>query len=187
MHGVLGVRDTGNYMSIGDLVESLYSDFMVIKTFTVERPPLSWLFMRMIRGVDDLDKAVETAYIEGCKWFKLYDNVDEEIAREAVAKAHSRGLKITCHVTGFGVLKAIEYGFDAVEHLVSIAFTKPGLKFIETWESIDEGLIEEIAVKLREKNVAVSTTLALFRSVADKLRIDHRKYSKYIYRRGISI
>jgi len=187
-HGVISVRDTGNYLSIRDLFNSFNQDFEVILTYTVEKPPLSWMFMRMINNINDLDLAVERAYVEGCKWFKLYNNVTPDIAREAVVKAHGKGLKITCHVTGIGMYNVINYGFDAVEHFVSLPFVEPissdhngsSDRVLEKWESIDEGVLEDIAKKMSEKRVAITTTLALIRSMIGKLRIDRRKYSKYI-------
>lgn len=141
--------------------------------------------MRMIRDSSDLDKAINVAKTEGCKWFKLYDNVNPDLAKEAVIKAHSVGLKTTCHVTNIGLRNIIKYGFDAFEHILALPFLEPvrekkkGL-LIEAWEKIDEGTIEELSKELSSRGIAVSTTISIIRGVIGKLRVDKRKYSKYI-------
>ncbi len=81
--------------------------------------------MRAIRCVDDVRRLAEVARVEGCKWFKLYDNVDPSIAREAVAYAHELGLKVTCHVTGIELLNVINMGFDMVEHVAHLPILEP--------------------------------------------------------------
>ncbi len=136
--------------------------------------------MRLAKTVDDIAHEVEKAFIEGCKWFKLYVNINEEIAREAVAKAHEKGLRVTGHVNGIGVEKAIEVGYDCIEHLDSIARLKPGIGLIEAWEDIDEGVIEEIVRKMVSKNIVLVPTASVYRAAIGKLRIDRRRFSKYI-------
>lgn len=185
-HGVLSVRDTGNFMGVDELFDSINEDLEIVTTFTVEKPPLTWMFMRMVRGTQDLDRSINAAKAEGCKWFKLYNNVDPALAKEALVKAHNAGLKVTCHLTGIGLRNVIDYGFDAFEHLVSLPILEPVSKkptkdiLIEAWEKIDEGVIEELAVKMSKKGLAVTTTLGLLRSATGKLRVDKRKYSKYV-------
>lgn len=167
IHGVLGVRDTGNALSNVVLFTTVNGMFCISMTYSIEKPPLHRPFMRPVRSVDDVTGEVEKAFVEGCSWFKLYVNIDEEIAREAVARAHEKDLRVTGHVNGIGVDKAIEVGYDCIEHLDSIARLKPSIGLIEAWENIDEGVIEEIARKMASKNIVLVPTASVYRAAME--------------------
>jgi len=51
---------------------------------------------------------------------------------------------------------------------------------IEAWEDIDEGVIEEIVRKMVSKNIVLVPTASVYRAAIGKLRIDRRRFSKYI-------
>jgi len=184
-HGVLGVRDAGNYMGVDNLFQSVEGGALeVVTTLMFEAPPPSWPHTRVASGVEDVRRLAEVARVEGCRWFKFYDRATEELAREAVASAHSRGLKVSCHPTGVGVRRVVEMGVDMVEHASMLAILEPrreGEKLVELWERIDEGTIEELAREMRSRGTAVSTTLALLRGFANRLRVDSRKLGSYVF------
>ncbi|NPA96687.1 MAG: amidohydrolase family protein [Crenarchaeota archaeon] len=183
MHGVASVRDAGNYMSLKDLLRSISSSLELVPSLMAEKPPLSWPFERAIVGSSDAERVVEVARCEGCRWVKLYNNVSESIARSVVAKARELGLKVSCHVHGIGLRRAIELGVDLVEHFMYLPILEPveeGVEVIELWERIDEGEIEEIAKRMASRGVAVSTTISILRGFIGRLRIDRRKLSKYV-------
>jgi len=180
MHGVLGVRDCDNFLENISLFRSVDPGFHIDCSYAVEKPPLHWPHMRPVDSAGDVAGEVEKARVEGCRWLKLYVNVDEDLAREAVARAHGKGLRVTGHVDGIGVLKAIELGFDCIEHIDSIAKLRPGAGLLESWEAVDEGTLEEIARRLAQRGTAVVPTLSIYRAAAGKLRVDKKKYSKLV-------
>ena len=120
IHGVLGVRDTGNYLSVDEVFHSFSKLPLIKTTYVIEKPPLNWPFMRPVFSLNDLEIRVKRALVEGCSWFKLYVNVDDQLVDQAVKIAREHGLEITGHVNNIGIWKAIKAGFNCIEHLDSV-------------------------------------------------------------------
>jgi len=176
MHRVLGIRDLGNLIS-------LYRNYMYVNpeltlqySIIIDKPPYPWYFIRPVLKLEEGVKEVERAFAEGASWIKSYNNVTEDITKAVIARAKELGLKITGHTTTIGFKRAVEIGFDSIEHIMSLVdpikakSRKERIKeIIEKWEKIDEGMVEKYVKIMKNHNTSIIPTLALFRSSVKNL------------------
>jgi len=132
----------------------------------------------LARRIDDLANRVTS--------LKVYTDMRRDELATTVAAAHRRGLKVTGHLCAVGFRQAAAMGIDNLEHgiVVDSEFNSQripdrcpdwGATVTElATMTIDNARIQQTILDLVERRVAVTSTLAVFESMARPRSLDQR-------------
>jgi imidazolonepropionase-like amidohydrolase len=132
--------------------------------------------MYELRDADDARRFVNFYADQGFTSFKAYTEITRAELAAAVEEAHKRGLKVTGHLCSVTFREAAELGIDNLEHglAVDTDFVKDkqpdlcpsGKAVSESIANLDmqSAPTQETIRMLVKKNVAVTSTLAIFES-----------------------
>ena len=129
-----------------------------------------------LRSPDDAREMVRFWANQGATSFKAYTDITRAQLAAAIEEAHRLGLKVTGHLCSVGFREAAELGIDNLEHglVVDSEFVKdkapdvcpPGKAVSDSIVNLDiQGAPAQDMIRtLVKKNVAVTSTLAVFES-----------------------
>jgi imidazolonepropionase-like amidohydrolase len=130
--------------------------------------------LRPITEPGDARRIVRFWSEEGATSYKIYQNISREVLAAAIDEAHKLGLKVTGHLCSITFKEAAALGIDNLEHGVAVAsdFVKdkqpdacPGPEASENGllaAAADGPEMKEVIAALIRRNVAVTSTLAVF-------------------------
>jgi imidazolonepropionase-like amidohydrolase len=144
----------------------------------LEGAPFTAPQQHVLQGPEDARRTVEYWAYQGATSFKAYMHITRAELKAAVDAAHKLGLKVTGHLCSVGFREAAAIGIDNLEHgLVVDTEFDPSKKPDECpSQTITRDTIVNIDVKgepvqetireLVQRNVAVTSTLAVFDAMA---------------------
>lgn len=122
--GVTSVRDMGNHnaalqaMLDDRAAGRLLMPQIVPCGFLEGRSPFSASFGILIGTLDEAKAAVDWYAQRGYPQLKIYNSFPNQILRETVAHAHTRGMRVSGHVPAFlRAQEVVEQGFDELQHI----------------------------------------------------------------------
>ena len=122
--GVTSVRDMGNHnaalqaMLDDRAAGRLLMPQIVPCGFLEGRSPFSASSGILIGTLDEAKAAVDWYAQRGYPQLKIYNSFPNEILRETVAHAHTRGMRVSGHVPAFlRAQEVVEQGFDELQHI----------------------------------------------------------------------
>jgi imidazolonepropionase-like amidohydrolase len=130
--------------------------------------------LRPITDPQDARRIVRFWSEEGATSYKIYQNISREVLAAAIDEAHRLGLKVTGHLCSITFREAAALGIDNLEHGVAVAsdFVKDKQPDqCPDRETTDNALLaaaadgpemNEVIAALIQRNVAVTSTLAVF-------------------------
>lgn len=144
----------------------------------LEGAPFTAPQQHVLQGPEDARRTVEYWAYQGVTSFKAYMHITRAELKAAVDAAHKLGLKVTGHLCSVGFREAAAIGIDNLEHgLVVDTEFDPSKKPDECpSQTVTRDTIVNIDVKgepvqetireLVQRNVAVTSTLAVFDAMA---------------------
>jgi imidazolonepropionase-like amidohydrolase len=117
-----------------------------------------------VRDASEANAAVDEVASQGAAIVKIALNppvgpvLDEETLTAIVREAHSRGLRVTGHISGLDELrKAVRAGIDELAHMLMS----------------DEEIPEETIAEMLASDIAIVPTLSIFQGAGRKIAIDN--------------
>lgn len=180
--GVTSMRTGGNMNGFAELLVARAiargekpGPFIDATAPYLEGPGMGFNQVVTLRDTNDVKRHVAYWAEEGATSFKAYMNITREALRVAAREAHARGLKITGHLCSVTYREAADAGIDDLEHgffaMNDFVPNKApdrcpsrGGAATQSMASLDPTSPEVQALfkHLVEKNVAVTSTLAIF-------------------------
>jgi imidazolonepropionase-like amidohydrolase len=174
-HGVTTIRSTGTVAFNIDLGLKRAIDagktpgprINVTAPFLVDASAASGMYWGL-KGPEDARRVVRFFAEAGAESFKVYQWITREELVAVIDEAHKHGIKVTGHLCSLTHREAAELGIDNIEHGFSFMtdFTPnkkadecpmPGGKPV----SADQPEFQDLARYLAQKNVAITSTIAL--------------------------
>lgn len=131
---------------------------------------------------DDIRAEVSRQASLGVDWIKLYTGLTKDLVAAAIEEAHSQDVKVTGHLQKTSWKDASQLGIDSIVHILpGSTELLPSRKHAEYKASMANSLfmfkwfefadfnsanIEDMITSLRENNVSVDPTLAVFHAMA---------------------
>lgn len=180
--GVTSMRTGGNMNGFAELLVAKAiqrgekpGPFIDATAPYLEGPGMGFNQLVTLRDTNDVKRHVAYWSEEGATSFKAYMNIMRDELRVAAREAHARGLKITGHLCSVTYREAADAGIDDLEHgffaMNDFVPNKApdrcparGGAATQSMASLDPTAPEVQALfrHLVEKNVAVTSTLAIF-------------------------
>jgi imidazolonepropionase-like amidohydrolase len=175
-HGVTTIRTTGTVAFNIDL--GLKRDIDAGKTpgprinvtapFLVDASAASGMYWG-VKGPEDARRVVRFFAEAGAESFKVYQWITREELAAVIDEAHKHGLKVTGHLCSLTHREAAELGIDNIEHGFSFMTDFAGGKQPDQCPmpgpgqpaTADQPEFQELARFLAQKNVALTSTIAL--------------------------
>ncbi|MFN4762690.1 amidohydrolase family protein [Gillisia sp. Q332] len=201
-HGITTVRDAG-----GDITPSVLEWRKQIANGSLDGPRIfssgpkldgddpAWPGSIQISDSEDIERALDSLEAMGVDYVKMYDgNLTKEMFYEIIKAADKRGLKTTGHMPlSANYLEAIDYGLDGTEHMyyalkagspVADSLTKLNLGYgmmDQIIETYDPELAQQVFDKMVAKDVYVTPTVHIGKTLAEMLDVDHSQDSLLAY------
>jgi imidazolonepropionase-like amidohydrolase len=202
VHGITAVRDAG-----GDITPSVLEWRKQIANGSLDGPRIfssgpkldgdnpAWPGSIQISNSEDIERALDSLETMGVDYVKMYDgNLTKEMFYEIIKAAEKRGLKTTGHMPlSANYLEAIDYGLDGTEHMyyalkagspIADSLTKLNLGYgmmDEIIETYDPELAQQVFEKMVAKDVYVTPTVHIVKTLAEMLDVDHSQDSLLAY------
>jgi hypothetical protein len=172
-NGVTSVRSTGDGLVAQKLISRYAEQHPEICPRVFMASPLidgNPPFHRDV-GLAVTDPAQVPALVEdlsrwGVVTIKLYVGASRAVGRAVIEEGHRRGLVITGHLSGvYPTQQAVADGIDCLEHIWGVIdfILAPG-ETRATVDLEDNPRLQELIAALKQRNVAVDPTLAVFRN-----------------------
>lgn len=201
-HGITTVRDAG-----GDITPSVLEWRKQIAEGTLEGPRIfssgpkldgddpAWPGSIQVSNSEDIERALDSLEVMGVDYVKMYDgNLSKEMFYGIIQAAEKRGLKTTGHMPlSADYLEAIDYGLDGTEHMyyalkagspIADSLTALNLGYgmmDQIIETYDPELAQQVFEKMVEKDVYVTPTVHIGKTLAEMLDVDHSQDSLLNY------
>lgn len=201
-HGITTVRDAG-----GDITPSVLEWREQIEKGTLEGPRIftsgpkldgdnpAWPGSIRITNTQDIENALDSLEAMGVDYVKMYDgNLSKEMFYEIIKAAEKRGLKTTGHMPlSADFLEALDSGLDGTEHMyyalkagspVADSLTALNLGYgmmDQIIETYDSELAQQVFEKMVAKDVYVTPTVHIGKTLAEMLDVDHSQDSLLTY------
>lgn len=201
-HGITTVRDAG-----GDITPSVLEWRKQIANGSLNGPRIfssgpkldgddpAWPGSIKISTSEDIEIALDSLEAMGVDYVKIYDgNLSKEMFYEIIKAAEKRGLKTTGHMPlSADFLEAIDYGLDGTEHMyyalkagspIADSLTDLNLGYgmmDQIIETYDPELAQQVFEKMVSKNVYVTPTVHIGKTLAEMLDVDHSQDSLLNY------
>lgn len=175
-HGVTTIRTTGTVAFNIDLGLKRAIDagktpgprINVTAPFLVDSNAASGMYWGM-RGPEDARRVVKFFAEAGAEAFKVYQWITREELAAVIDEAHRHGIKVTGHLCSLTHREAADLGIDNIEHGFSFmtdfaSHKKPDeCPMPRPGEPVtaDQPAFQDLARYLAEKNVAITSTIAL--------------------------
>ena len=202
VHGITAVRDAG-----GDITPSVLEWRKQIANGSLDGPRIfssgpkldgdnpAWPGSIQISNSEDIERALDSLETMGVDYVKMYDgNLTKEMFYEIIKAAEKRGLKTTGHMPlSANYLEAIDYGLDGTEHMyyalkagspIADSLTKLNLGYgmmDQIIETYDPELAQQVFEKMVAKDVYVTPTVHIVKTLAEMLDVDHSQDSLLAY------
>jgi enamidase len=180
--GVTSMRTGGNMNGFAELLVAKAiqrgekpGPFIDATAPYLEGPGMGFNQLVTLRDTNDVKRHVAYWAEEGATSFKAYMNISRDELRVAAREAHARGLKITGHLCSVTYREAADAGIDDLEHgffaMNDFVPNKApdrcpsrGGAATQSMASLDpmSPEVQALFKHLIEKNVAVTSTLAIF-------------------------
>lgn len=200
--GVTTVRDAG-----GDITPEVLrwrsqirsGDMVGPAIFTsgpkLDGPNPAWPGSIKIETLEDVATALDSLELLGVDYVKTYDgNLSKEMYYEIIKEAEKRGYKVTGHMPlSASFMEAVDLGLDGAEHLYytmkacspledSLTNLNLGYAMLEPlMDSYDDDLADEVFSKMARRNVFITPTLFIAKTLAEILDKDHARDSLLTY------
>ena len=201
-HGITTVRDAG-----GDITPSVLEWREQIANGTLEGPRIftsgpkldgdspAWPGSIQITNTQDIEKALDSLEAMGVDYVKMYDgNLTKEMFYEIIKAAEKRGLKTTGHMPlSADFLEAVDHGLDGTEHMyyalkagspIADSLTALNLGYgmmDQIIETYDPELAQQVFEKMVARDVYVTPTVHIGKTLAEMLDVDHSQDSLLNY------
>jgi len=123
-NGITTVRDVGNnletIMYLKKWGEKYPSPIIYFSGPLLDAPPLIWTHSRVVRSREEAEIEVERLYMEGVDFIKVYRNINDEILKIIIDKAHEKGLKVAGDLGLARICNAVSFGIDTIEHISNL-------------------------------------------------------------------
>lgn len=201
-YGITTVRDAG-----GDITPSVLDWRRQVRDKELDGPNIftsgpkldgsdpAWPGSIKIESLQDVVAALDSLEQLGVDYVKTYDgNLSKEMYYEIVKEAEKRGHKVTGHMPlSAYFLEAIDLGLDGAEHLYytmkacspledSLTNLNLGYAMLEPlMDSYDPLLAAEVFAKMADREVFITPTLYIAKTLAEILDADHSRDSLLAY------
>ena len=122
--GVTSVRDMGNdNAAMQQMLDDAAAGRLLMAQllpcgFIEGRSPFSSSFGITITTLAEAKSAIDWYALRGYRQIKIYNSFPKAVLKDAVAYAHSRGLRVSGHVPAFmRAQDVVEQGFDEIQHI----------------------------------------------------------------------
>ena len=201
-HGVTTVRDAG-----GDLTLHVLNWRKKVAAGTLDGPSIftsgpkldgpnpAWPGSIEVAKLEDISAALDSLDRLEVDYVKMYDgSLSKEVFYGIIEAAEERGYKTTGHMPmSASLMEGVELGLDGSEHLYyvmkacspkadSLTLANPGYGMMnEIIASYDPGLAQKIFDELQERQVYITPTLHIGKTLAEVLEVDHSRDSLLPY------
>lgn len=197
-HGITTVRDAGGDMTpdVMDWRDQIRNgELDGPRIFTsgpkLDGPNPAWEGSIKVRNQKDITTALDSLESIGVDYVKMYDgSLSKESFYGIIREAEERGLKTTGHMPlSADLLEAIDHGLDGSEHLYYVlkasspkadSLTRLGMGYgimNEIIDTYDPELAGEVFSEMEARNVFVTPTLHIGKTLAEVLDVDHEEDS----------
>lgn len=201
-YGITSVRDAG-----GDMTPHVMRWRGKIQNGTLDGPTIftsgpkldgsgpAWPGSIKVVTQDDIEKALDSLQLIGADYVKMYDgNLSEDTFYGIIQAAEKREMKTTGHMPlSANFMKAIDYGLDGTEHMyytlkacspLADSLTKLNLGYgmmDQILDSYDPQLADKVFSKMSDKNVFITPTLYIGKTLSGLGEVDHTRDSLLPY------
>jgi len=201
-YGITSVRDAG-----GDITPSVMIWRDKIQNGTLDGPTIftsgpkldgsepTWPGSIKVVNSKDIEKALDSLQLIGVDYVKMYDgSLSKDAFYGIIQAAEKRGMKTTGHMPlSADLMEAIDYGLDGTEHMyytlkacspLADSLTKLNIGYgmmDQILASYDPKLANKVFSKMSDKNVFITPTLYIGKTLSELLDVDHSKDSLLPY------
>lgn len=201
-YGVTTVRDAG-----GDMTPSVLSWRSQIQEGKLDGPSIfssgpkldgdnpAWAGSIKVRTESDIKWAMDSLEVIDVDYVKMYDgSLSKEMFYGIIKEAEKRGLKTTGHMPlSADIRQAIDYGLDGSEHIYYTLKACSPLADSLTSLNLGYGMMDQIIASydsilaldvfnhMHEKQVFITPTLHIGKTLAEMLDVDHSQDSLRSY------
>lgn len=187
--GVTTLRDMGNdnaqlQMMIDETVDGKLLAPQIVPTGFLEgESPYSSNGGFVVKTLEQSRRAIDWYAEHGYPQLKIYNSFPNQILKETVTYAHSRGMRVSGHVpAGLRAQQALDAGYDELQHINQVMLNflfKPGVetRSLERFYlpadkvaglDMNSKPVKDFVATLKKKQIVIDPTLATFAFLKQK-------------------